>query len=209
MLDQLNPILRGATTAERFIILAIAAMLDPHELEAVLTQLNGESANFERTVAGHSLVHWVGKTRAQVRAEAGNKAHEVEKAFAASGLRFSDPEMPPGVNRLRQVSTPSTGVVEVKAAQTGAVATGRDSDPETPADDKNDDSEPTAQGFKYSELAELTDDQLLEMDGIGKATVEKIRQWQANQTKPADGAEDDETPETKTSETENSDSGNR
>lgn len=150
--DRLIGFLRGASPLMRFIAVSLAALLDDNGLsEKVFAQLYDRGMDPHQIVAGKPFIHWYGKTPQQVIDEGVNaeQFRQIVIAHQQRGIAWHTPDDEPNV------ALPAAEAAELPPAAV---------------------TEPTFAGHPLSELAGKSDGELLAIEGIGRATIRKIRE---------------------------------
>lgn len=174
----MNPVIQGfvrdASPRDRFVVLALAESLGEAKTQQIIDQIYDRGQDPTEIVAGRQFHFWMGKSAKQVENELGGdkKAFgEVRQAFANRNMQLAEP---PKAEPTNAVDTPTPSPIPQAAPAPAA-----DSDE---GDEDTGDEEPTFghDRIPASELSDrnLSDEQLLEINGIGQASLKKFREWE-------------------------------
>lgn len=184
-------ILRSDRKTMRFIASALVVILNSGEgkLDEAIDGMNDREPDMLTQVAGRPFSHWYGKTREQIAQEIGDDADKliaVRDAFDERGIELES-EKPKilgiGAPHRPPVAAATGEAVKKENATAASQVEGGDlKSPLTdPADLKGDANgapveEPKFAGHPLHELAGKSDEDLLKIEGIGRATINKIRE---------------------------------
>lgn len=164
---RLQPILRSETHTMRFVALGLARLLeDANALDDVFDSMEDRGVDMTEMVAGKTFAHWYGKSRGDVEREgvSDEQMEQVHAAHEKRGLPFVDE--PTG-----EPDEPVPGHPD------NAVA-GETSKPQTVTTEAESTDEPVfgTDRIPLSHLRGKSDEELLAMKGIGRATIVHIRE---------------------------------
>ena len=160
---RISDLYRRETPGVRLLAMAVFSMIPAAQQSEIIESFGGRGIDTQGSVAGKPFLHWMGKSRNQIRRErvTDDQMREIEDAFKDRGLQL-DPEPSP-----TQPASARNAGNKSNARNAGKKSEGEDAPPE-----------PTFGGFKLSELAGKSDKELLAIEGIGPATVLDIRKAQ-------------------------------
>ena len=181
---QLDPriqhIFPQAKESEKFIATAILVIADELGIsEKLFEALRRDGLNPMAIVAGHPLFLIKDKSEHFLRTRerfSDEQIKQLKEHLAAHGVK-----LPPDPPKPMRVVEP---LPEAPVAPVDPVVTPETTVPvvDAPA------TEPTFAGHKLSELASLSDEELLKIDGIGRKTIEAIRKASASTSDPEPAA---------------------
>jgi hypothetical protein len=181
MNDRLERILRGRSHAERFIVTGLALLLGDAKLDQALDEMSEKPLDLTSRVAGQPFSHWYGKNKSDLEAavERGeitdDQLKEIEAAHKDRGvtLHKNDDDALKAVGSGKNPSPGRKAAATRSTRKSTSTETGGDAN-----DDEDNGGEPTIAGRPLSEYDNRTDEELLEMENVGEATVTKIREAQ-------------------------------
>lgn len=188
----LEPMIRGKAPVDRFIITGMYLLLKEFDLLDTVREHSPQDPNWTRIVSGHPMLHWNGKKYYDILRELGGdekKAHAVLHAMEDMGVKLS-PEQHPRTATPPREEAPAPMTEEQAAADEERRFREQQAQRRHELDEAGQmegeggrpvvggeaaAEEPTFNGKPLSFFANLTDAQMLEIEGISKATVKAIR----------------------------------
>lgn len=162
---------RGRAPFDRFMIFAFAMNMPPEAIDAVFGELDPQGVDFARQVEGKPLMHWLGKSREQIGKEMDNDDERIENVLA----QFQN--SPHGQYAGEENVGRTQGEITEHRQNIGNA--GPIAPPLKFLDAENNEPVFGKDQIPVSELFGKTDADLLEIEGIGKKTVNRIRELQA------------------------------
>lgn len=185
---RVEPMFRGRPPHERFLAVAMLAILGAISkggelLEAVIEEIKGTEVDWTEVVGGKALLHYNGKTRAQLLKEniPLKTIEQVSKALERRGIKMVDGDLP---------KAPPSQATPPKPAATKAADGKKPLVVEDGEDELLPHEQPPASGDLYAGkplefFNGLTRDQVLAVEGINPPTADKIIERLAGE-KPKD-----------------------
>lgn len=183
---RIEPMFRGRPPHEQFLAAAMCAILSAAKLlDQVIDDVVTKDIDWNEVVAGKAMIHWNGKSRQQLEREklTPKQIKDVHDALKRRGIKLPDqpkaPEPQPVAEPAPQPQPDPVKVAPADNATKAPVEVAADGvDAELVLDDGDvaASAEPTFAGRKLSELAPLSDSELLKIEGVSRATIKQIRE---------------------------------
>lgn len=199
---------------ERFMVAAICSLLGPKKVDALLADFNGRDIDWQENVAGKPLHYYNGKHVGNLRAEGMSEEAiaAVQAAYEARGLEFADapPEEAPAAELPELAGgddgdpdggggkTPPGGPAGAEGGPDAAAAAGSQlagavvppegDDLGAGAPSRDDGANPDGikvGPYTLGDLRGKSDDDLLAMPNVGKSTLKRVRELEAQYPAPA------------------------